>query len=210
MTGSPSTIQSTSAHGRGTVTRTVFETPVVEPVLRAVSRLYLKILGFRAEGEHPRAPKFVAVIAPHTSNWDFPTLLALAFVLRVNARWFGKHTLFRWPLRRLFTWCGGIPVNRGRAGNVVGQYIHAFDAHERFVLAVAPEGTRKKVAEWKTGFYRIAVGAQVPLALVYLDYKRKAGGFGPMFAPTGDLDADITAIKKFYATITAKYPGQTG
>ncbi|MBI5092042.1 MAG: lysophospholipid acyltransferase family protein [Candidatus Hydrogenedentes bacterium] len=189
---------------------TVFDTPVVRPVLRGIALAFLKIMGFRVEGQTPDVPKYVAIVAPHTSNWDFVILLAMAFVLRVNARWFGKHTLFRWPFHGLFRWFGGVPIDRGKSVSVVSQYIQAFDAHERFVLALAPEGTRKKVVAWKKGFYHIAVGANAPVALVYLDYKRKAGGFGPLFSPTGDLDADMQTIKEFYAAVTAKYPDQAG
>jgi 1-acyl-sn-glycerol-3-phosphate acyltransferase len=189
---------------------TVFETPIVRPALFGLSRVFLAVMGFRVEGRLPAEPKYVAVVAPHTSNWDFPILLAMAIVLRVNARWFGKHTLFRWPFRGLFRWLGGIPIDRGRSKNLVNQYVQAFEDNERFVLAVAPEGTRKKVVAWKTGFYRIAIGANAPIASAFLDYKRKAGGFGPMFYPTGDLDADLKSIKEFYATVTAKHPELAG
>ena len=189
--------------------RTVFETPLVQPVLRALSVAFLRVTGFRVDGGLPDAPKYVVVAAPHTSNWDVVFLLAMAITLRVNARWFAKHTLFRWPLTSLFRWLGGIPIERGRPTSRVSQYVEAFAAHDRFVLAMAPEGTRKK-APWKSGFYRIAVGAGVPIALAYLDYRRKAGGIGLLLHPTGDYEADLKIIQAFYATITAKYPDQTG
>lgn len=160
-------------------------------------------------GRLPDIPKFVA-IATHTSNWDFPVTLLLAFALRIKITILGKDSLFRWPFGSLFRWFGVIPIDRKKSTNIVERMIQVFRESEKLILVVTPEGTRKKVKHWKTGFYYIAMGAGVPIALAFVDYHRKAGGIGPMITPTGDIDADIEVIKSFYADITGKYPEKSG
>ena len=166
--------------------------------------VFLKILGWRVEGKIPDIKKFVIIAAPHTSNWDFPITLAVAFVLRMKIYWMGKAAMFRWPFAATLCWLGGIPIDRSQSHNVVEQSIQAFQKLERLIMVVPPEGTRKKVSYLKTGFYHIASGANVPIVLGFLDYKRKAGGIGPTFYPTGRLEEDLQRIQAFYATITGK------
>src|SRR5262245_13591083 len=168
----------------------------------------LKVFGWRAERDLTDLPKCVLVVAPHTSNWDFPVMLALATALRIKATWMGKHTLFRPPLGWIMRWLGGLPINRSARNNVVEQAIQSFRKRDRLVLAILPEGTRKRTSYWKSGFYHIAVGAQVPIALGYADYRRKVGGIGPVFMPSGDVEADMALIRDFYSGMTGKRPDQ--
>jgi 1-acyl-sn-glycerol-3-phosphate acyltransferase len=175
-----------------------------------VGLLFLKILGWRAEGKIPDINKFVIIAAPHTSNWDFPITLAVAFALKIKIYWMGKAAMFRWPFGAALRWLGGIPIDRSRAHNLVEQSVQAFQEREKLIMVVPPEGTRKKVSYWKTGFYHIARGAGVPIVLGFLDYRRKAGGIGPTFHPTGRIEEDMRQIQAFYATITGKRQSQFG
>ena len=171
---------------------------------------FLKALGWRVEGETPSIRKFVIIAAPHTSNWDFPITLAVAFALKVKIYWMGKAAMFRWPFGGLLRWLGGIPIDRSRSHNVVDQSVQAFQERDHLIMVVPPEGTRKKVSYLKTGFYHIARGAGVPIVLGFLDYRRKAGGIGPTFFPTGRIEEDMLQIRAYYATITGKRQSQFG
>jgi 1-acyl-sn-glycerol-3-phosphate acyltransferase len=191
---------------------TIFDTPVINTVMRAMSRLALRLMGWRAEGLTPqeleRVPKYVLIAAPHTSNWDFPVTLMLCFVLRLRVYWMAKASLFAWPIGPISRWLGGIPIDRGASNNTVQRTVEAFARSERLVVIVAPEGTRGKVTHWKTGFYHMAYGAGVPIALAYLDFRRKAGGIGQLFHPAGELEADMAQIQQFYSGITGKHSAQ--
>ena len=188
---------------------TIFNTPVLKAVLCRASRMILGLAGWRIEGRLPPIPKFVLVGAPHTSNWDLPYTLLMAFALRANIRWLGKEAIFRRPFRGFFEWLGGIPVQRSRSQNLVEGLIQHFHNHENLILTIAPAGTRQRVLRWKTGFYHIAWGAQVPIVLGFLDYARKAGGIGPVVHPTGDMAADMKTIRGFYEGVTGKHPAQS-
>jgi 1-acyl-sn-glycerol-3-phosphate acyltransferase len=118
----------------------------------------------------------------------------------------GKETIFRKPFKKFFKWLGGIPIDRSKSYNVVAQSIQQFKESENLILAIAPSGTRKRVKKWKTGFYHIAKGANIPISLGFLDYRRKVGGFGPLLYPTGDFGADMKIIREFYAGVTGKHP----
>jgi 1-acyl-sn-glycerol-3-phosphate acyltransferase len=185
---------------------TIFDTPVISPLIRSLALSFLKFSGWRLEGRLPDVNKLVVIAAPHTSNWDFPILIGLAFGLRAKANWLGKHSLFRWPFGFLSRWMGGIPVYRSASQNLVAQSVEMFCKSEKLILAVPPEGTRGKVSHWKTGFYYIALGAGVPIAMGFIDYKRKTTGVGPTFYPTGDIEADMEIVRNFYINVTAKYP----
>jgi 1-acyl-sn-glycerol-3-phosphate acyltransferase len=175
-----------------------------------LAKLLLKLFGWRAEGSLSGYPKCVVVVAPHTSNWDFPVLFLVKVALRLKVTWMGKHTLFRpplgWVLRRL----GGLPIDRRARHNVVEQAIESFRMNDRMLLAIPPEGTRKLAPYWKSGFYHIALGANVPIALAFADYRRKVGGIGHVFMPSGDLEADMAVIREFYSGIVGKRPEQFG
>lgn len=190
--------------------RTIFGTPIVNTLLRAFSVNFLKLTGWKIEGSlPPSASKSVLIAAPHTSNWDLPYTLMVAFALRLNIYWMGKAQIFRPPFRGLMMWLGGIPVARETANNLVAASAAALKAADGPVqLIVPPEGTRSKTRQWKTGFYHIAVSAQVPIVLAYMDYEKKVSGLGEIFVPTGDVEVDIAAIKAFYAPFKGRNASQ--
>jgi 1-acyl-sn-glycerol-3-phosphate acyltransferase len=189
---------------------TIFDTPGVNTLLRVASMGFLKIAGWRIEGElPPGAHKCVLIAAPHTSNWDLPYTLMTAFVLRLHPYWMGKASIFKPPFGPVMRWLGGIAVDREQSNNLVAASVAALKAADGPVqLIVPPEGTRRATTRWKTGFYFIAVGAQVPVLLAYMDYAEKRAGLGPVFTPTGDLERDMAAIKAFYALFKGKNPRQ--
>jgi 1-acyl-sn-glycerol-3-phosphate acyltransferase len=186
--------------------RTIFNTPVVNTVLKAFSATFLRLSGWRVEGHlPPEAQKSVLIAAPHTSNWDLPYTLMVAFVLGLQVRWMGKSSLFRFPFGGLMRWLGGIAVNRQQSGNLVAASAESIrQASGPLQLIAPPEGTRRKTRYWKTGFYYIAMGAGVPIVMAYMDYERKLSGLGPVFTPTGVIEADMARIKAFYAPYKGK------
>lgn len=186
--------------------RTIFNTPVVNRVLRAFSIFYLRHTGWAVQGALPAdLHKSVFIAAPHTSNWDLPNTLMVAFALNLNIHWMGKASIFRFPFRGIMVWLGGIPVDRSKSNNLVAASALALtQAQGSLQLIVPPEGTRDKTRYWKTGFYHIALAAKVPIVLSYMDYGRKVTGIGPVFTPTGDIDADMRQIKAFYLPFKGK------
>ena len=189
---------------------TIFDTPIINTLLRAFSVAFLKLSGWKIEGCLPAdGSKSVLIAAPHTSNWDLPYTLMVAFVLRLHIYWMGKEQIFKPPFRGLMRWLGGIPVQREKSNNLVAASIDAIKAAcGPLQLIVPPEGTRSNTRYWKTGFYYIAVGAQVPIVMAYMDYKKKISGLGPVFQPSGDIEADMATIKAFYAPFTGKNAAQ--
>lgn len=179
--------------------RTVFNTPLVTPLLRWLAIGLLKLLGWRTRGEPIAHQRFVLIGAPHTSNWDFPLMLLVVLKLRLRVFWMGKHTLFPFPFAGLMKWLGGIPINRDAPHNVVGQTVQKYQENDELVVLIPPEGTRKRVSKWKTGFYHIANLAEVPILLGYVDGPRREAGFADFFRPTGDVDRDMEEIRAFYA-----------
>ena len=187
--------------------RTIFGTPIVNTVLRAFSIAFMKLKGWKVEGSlPPDGQKSVLIAAPHTSNWDLPYTLMTAFILGLNVYWMGKAEIFKPPFRSVMMWLGGIPVDRDKANNLVAASIDALNAADGpLQLIVPPEGTRSNTRFWKTGFYYIAVGAKVPIVMAYMDYDRKRSGLGPVFVPTGEIEADMIKIKAFYAPVKGKH-----
>ena len=162
------------------------------------------------DGLRPPVDRYVIIAAPHTSNWDMPFMLAMAFVYDIPVRWMGKHTLFSPPFGTLFKRLGGIPIVRHQPGGVVGQMVDYFKDNESLVLMVPAEGTRSHVEYWKSGFYHIARAADVPVVLSYLDFGKKVGGIGPSLQLTGDIHADMDKIRAFYAGIQGLRPQNVG
>jgi 1-acyl-sn-glycerol-3-phosphate acyltransferase len=189
--------------------RTVFNTPVITPLLRLLAIVLLKLIGWKAVGRPVEGARFVLIGAPHTSNWDFPLMLMVVLKLRLRVFWMGKHTLFPFPVGWFMRWLGGIPVNRSKAQNLVEQTVQQYREHPQLVVLVPPEGTRAKVKEWKTGFYHIAVNAGVPILMGYVDAATKQAGLADFFHPTGDIETDMPAIRAFYADKVGLNPANT-
>jgi 1-acyl-sn-glycerol-3-phosphate acyltransferase len=177
---------------------------------KLVARWFLRLSGWRLEGEKPQERRFVLVAAPHTSNWDFAYLIALAAISDLKISWMGKHVLFRPPLGWLMRRVGGIPIVRHRHRDTVSHMATAFEESESLALVVAVEGTRGYVPHWKSGFYHIARAAKVPIVLGYLDYARRRGGFGPVLNVSEDIGRVMDGIRSFYADKVGKYPDQFG
>jgi len=167
----------------------------------------LKLLGgWSIQGEVPAHKKMVIAVAPHTSNQDFFVGIAAALALDLNIRFLGKHSIFVWPVKGLLTALGGIPVDRSHAHGVVGQVVAEFGQSDALLLGLSPEGSRKKVAQWRSGFWHIAKQADVPICLVGLDYQSKQFVFGPCLTPGENLADDLQQMRAFFQQMTAKYP----
>lgn len=178
------------------------------PIGRTLGRAVLHLAGWRVEGAMPNAPKLVIAVAPHTSNWDFLVGVATIFALGLRVHWLGKDSLFAPPLGAVMRWLGGTPVNRHVAQNAVAQVTAQFHAHDRFLLALSPEGTRRRREQWRTGFYHIACGAGVPILPVALDWSRRTVRFFQPIVPTGDEDADLARVRAPFSAEMARYPAQ--
>ena len=180
---------------------TIFNTPILTPILQLLSIAFLKLIGWRAVGEVPKdLRKYVIIAAPHTSNWDFPMFVFVVCALRLNLNVFIKHTLFVGPLGWLLRYCGGVPIDRRAAGARVLQTVQEYKNNDDMVLLITPEGTRSAQSNWKTGFYHIAVEAEVPIAIAFVDKRAKEAGIDHFLRPTGDMDREMAEIKAFYDT----------
>ncbi len=185
--------------------------PPLAPQSPARWRRYLGILlmwisGWRIAGNIPNVPKYVLIVAPRTSNWDFFHGFCAFLVLRLDNTWLAKHTVFFWPLGILARRFGGMPIDRAKGGNIVRICVSEFARRERMSITITPEGTRGKVKDWKLGFYYIAMEAGVPIVPVALDYSRKQVVIMPPFFPTGDAAADVPKIKANYSASMARHP----
>jgi 1-acyl-sn-glycerol-3-phosphate acyltransferase len=178
--------------------------------MRRLAALIMRIRGWEFAGERPRDAKFVALGAPHTSNWDFLVFLAVVWHFRIRARAIGKQSLVRWPFGRIMRRLGVIPVERDTSRGVVEQMVHEFASSESMALVIAPEGTRSRTEYWRSGFYQIALAAQVPIVLAYVDGANKVAGIGPTVIPTRDVVADMAEIRDFYAPIRGVRPERQG
>ncbi len=161
-------------------------------------------------GPTPGAKKAVIIGAPHTSYWDGYWLLVYRVAYGLDIKFFIKASTFWFPLNILLNGLGGVPLNRDKARSAVKQAIAAFNENESYLFGLAPEGTRGKTKGWKSGFYRIAEGAGVPVVLGFFDYANRRLGFGPKMWLTGDMDADMTIIRSYYASIEGRRPEKTG
>ena len=185
---------------------TIFNTPMLSALLHHLTKFVMKLAGWRVEGELPDIPKFILIGAPHTSNWDFVLFLGVIFTLRANVRFMGKAELFRSPIGFFFRYCGGIPVDRSKATGLVDQMVQAVRESSRFVLTIAPEGTRHRVQAWKRGFYHIAKGAGIPIVIAVVDGKHKTVRVGQVFQPTEDMEADMKTIQGFFKGVVGISP----
>jgi 1-acyl-sn-glycerol-3-phosphate acyltransferase len=169
----------------------------------------LKLFGWKLVIQNPVPSRCVIIFAPHTSNWDFVWMLVTKFAMKLKLNYLGKHTLFKGPWAFFFRMTGGIPVLRSKTNNMVEGLVTEFEQRESMRLAVAPEGTRSKTNHWKSGFYHIAVQAQVPIVCAFMDMKTRSLGIGEVFQPTGDQEQDLDIMRKFYSTIEGKIPSFT-
>ncbi len=170
----------------------------------------LKILGWNLVAELPPVQKYLMVGAHHTSNWDFPLILLMMAGLGLRLHWVGKDSLFKGPKGSVFRWLGGVPVERGAKKNFVAQMVDRYNERNKMVIVISPEGTRYESDHWKTGFYHIAQGAKIPIAMGFLDYEKKTLGIGGYFYPTGDMEADLSILQNFYSEKVGKNPHQQG
>lgn len=164
-----------------------------------------RLMGWRVLGEAPADKKLVIIAAPHETNWDLTQMLGIAFYYRIPVRWMGKKSLGTGPFGWLMRWWGLLPVDRHASTNAVNQVVHAFSESEEMALVIAPEGTRSDVKAWKTGFYNIALEAEVPVALGFIDYANKFGGLDGTLVPCGDYEADMEKVADFYRLRVSKF-----
>ena len=187
--------------------------PNVIPRLSLLERFMTRILiglyqlaGWSAKGQLPPDRKFVIVGASHTSNWDFLVFLGTIHALGRQVRFIGKHSLFNWPMGGFMRALGGVPVDRSAPQDLVSQIVAQFEANDDFALIVAPEGTRSRTSDWKTGFYQIAMRAGVPIVCAGPDYPSRRGVIGPVIRPTGNYAEDMKPAFDFFRSITPRHP----
>ena len=176
-------------------------------MLRQISKFILALWGWKIEGSVPHdLKKYMMIAMPHTSNWDFPLGVLIRSVIKLNINFVGKDTLFKPPFGGIFRYLGGYPVDRSKSTNFVDAVAKLYDENERFALLIAPEGTRKKVKELKTGFYYIALKAKVPIVLMKMDWPNKVITFNKPFDPSGDKEKDFQYLKDEMKGIVGKNP----
>lgn len=165
---------------------------------RVLSRGLLAAAGWRIEGEFPRHPKLVAIVAPHTSNWDFIVGVLAMFAIGIRVRFLAKHTLFNPALGGLMRWLGGRPVVRETPQGAVADAVAVIESEPAVLLAIAPEGTRTRGRPWRSGFYRIAEAARVPILPIVFDGGRRAIRLLAAFQPSGDYESDLARLQALY------------
>lgn len=171
-----------------------------------LGRMLMRVLRWHTEGELCPASRFICVMAPHTSWWDFTNNFSVMLATGMHTSWFIADTYTRGVARDVLVYFGAIPIDRGAKNDIVAQMADRFASQERLILGIFPEGTRKPVPTWKTGFWHIAKQAQVPIQLVSVDYARRATVFGPVVTLTDDMESDIKAMRRHFNTVTAKRP----
>lgn len=179
-------------------------------MLKTLSEKIFALLGWQVDIILPEEKKFVLIGVPHTSNWDFPFALLTFWTIDLKIYWVAKKQMFWGPLHYLFTSLGGIPVDRKASTGFIEQIAHRFHQADEMVLTIAPEGSRSKRDYWKSGFYHIALTANVPICLGYIDYSGKKLGFSKIIHPTGDIQADMKIIAEYYSNMKGKQPKNQG
>ncbi len=179
-------------------------------MIKIIATILLKMVGWQVSFSLPAQDKYVLIGAPHTSNWDFPLTLLALWASGLRFSWVGKHTMFRGPLGPIMRAIGGIPVDRSGSTGFLKKVIELFATRDKFVMAIAPEGTRSLTKKWKAGFYHVARATGVPIALGYIDYPRKRVGVERMFEPSGDVEADFEILREYYQDKIGKLPEKQG
>ena len=176
--------------------------------MKAFTRFILyTVLGWKTIGRFPNSlKKYVIIAAPHTHWLDFPLGVAIKFAEQVPANYIGKASLFKPPFGFIFRWLGGTPIDRSTSTNKVDAIINVFNSHDNFILALSPEGTRKKVTKWKTGFYYIAKGANVPIVMITFDFKNKEVKISEPYYLTDNMEGDFNFFYEYYKGVKGKIP----
>ena len=177
---------------------------------RCLAGLILRLIGWRTVFVPPPGPKSVVLVYPHTSNWDFPLGVLFNARRHIFFHWAGKDTMFRWPLRGIFLWLGGVPINRRERTGMIGQLVDVFARRESFHLCITPEGTRSRSDHWKTGFYRLALATGVPVGLGFIDYGNRRIGVERWISLSGEEETDLALFRAYYADKTGRYPEKAG
>ncbi|WP_426690428.1 lysophospholipid acyltransferase family protein [Rhodanobacter ginsengiterrae] len=172
---------------------------------RRLCRGVLRLCGWSLVGEFPDVRRAVLIAAPHSSWWDGVWGLLLKVGIGADIHFMGKQELFRGPLGKVLHRLGGMPIDRGAAKGVVEQMIEQLQQHDALWLGIAPEGTRKPVTRWKSGFWRIAHDAGVPIVTAWFNYPDKTIGVGPLFHTSDDMEADLLRLRAFYAPFRGKH-----
>lgn len=176
-------------------------------MLRALAKfIYFNLMGWKMDDHFPQIDKCVIAVVPHTSWWDFPLGLLVRKILGMEINYVGKKSLFKPPFGWFFRWTGGAPIDRSKSENKVEAVAQIFASRKQFRLALAPEGTRKKVEQLKTGFYYIARTAQVPIVLVAFDYGNRRVKFSEALIPTENMEADFETYLQFFKGVKGKVP----
>ena len=171
-----------------------------------LGRVLLRLCRWRIEGEVCQSPKFVFVMAPHTSWWDFTNNLGVLLALGIHVSWFIANKYTKGGIGRMLATLGAVPVERRTRSDMVAQMAGEFHNREKFLLAIFPEGTRRPVPQWKTGFWHIAKQAGVPIQLVAVDYGKRATVFGPVMELSDDVAKDIERMRAYFRQVVAKRP----
>lgn len=174
--------------------------------MKWIFKLFFQLKGWKVVGEAPKLKKYVMLAAPHTSNWDFIYALAAFYILDIPVKYTIKKELFFFPLGMLLRVMGGIAIDRNNKGGMVGHMVELFTKKEELVILITPEGTRSYSPQWKKGFYYVALGANLPVVLGYLDYGKKHAGIGPVIYLSLDFEGDIEKMKEFYRNIQPRFP----
>jgi len=175
-------------------------------ILRKIGRFGINISGWTIKGQVPDEERIVIIAAPHTSNWDFILAMLAIFGLNIKLRWLGKHSIFKPGFKIFFEWLGGIPVYRDNPSTLIENVVDIVKKEKSIVIAMTPEGTRKKVKRWKTGFLRIAKQTQSKILLISIDAPTKSIEIGKIFNPTGDSEEDLAFIQKYYSSFRGINP----
>ncbi len=175
-------------------------------ILRKIARFGINISGWTIKGKVPDEERIVIIAAPHTSNWDFILAMLAIFGLNIKVRWLGKHSIFKPGFKKFFEWLGGIPVYRDNPSSLIENVVNIVKKERSIVIAMTPEGTRKKVKRWKTGFLRIAKQTHSKILLISIDAPTKSIEIGNIFNPTGNSEEDLAYIQKYYSTFRGINP----
>lgn len=178
--------------------------------MKSFFKFIAKLIGWKTVLNPPKEKRYVIIAAPHTSNWDFPLGVLFMLTTDIKYKFMGKAALFKWPIKYLFQAFGGIPVDRKNSTNLTKKIAEIIKSHDEIALALAPEGTRSKTEYWKSGFYYIALEANVPIALATIDYGSKTLRLDDHIHPTGDIEKDMEYIRNYYKLAKAKYPEKQG